>query len=66
MKKLQVFIALSFIFCSAHAQQAGSPAMAAIPGDFADPSVILVDGVYYSVGTSSEWALTSLSLSRPI
>lgn len=27
-----------------------------IPGDFADPSVILVNGVYYAAGTSSEWA----------
>lgn len=26
-----------------------------IPGDFADPSV-LVDGTYYAVGTSLEWA----------
>ena len=29
---------------------------AAIPGDFADPSVIYVDGTYYATGTSSEWA----------
>ncbi|WP_236059857.1 family 43 glycosylhydrolase [Chitinophaga rhizophila] len=27
-----------------------------IPGDFADPSVIKVDSVYYATGTSSEWA----------
>jgi len=27
-----------------------------IPGDFADPSVILVGDTYYACGTSSEWA----------
>jgi beta-xylosidase len=26
-----------------------------IPGDFADPSVIRVDDIYYATGTSSEW-----------
>lgn len=30
--------------------------MPVIPGDFADPSVILVNGIYYAAGTSSEWA----------
>jgi beta-xylosidase len=30
--------------------------LAAIPGDFADPSVITVNGVFYATGTSSEWA----------
>src|SRR5690606_33316068 len=29
---------------------------AAIPGDFADPSIIHVNGTYYATGTSSEWA----------
>ncbi|HLS94893.1 MAG TPA: glycoside hydrolase family 43 protein [Sphingobacterium sp.] len=28
---------------------------AMIPGDFPDPTVILVDGTYFAVGTSSEW-----------
>src|SRR4051812_20456167 len=27
-----------------------------IPGDFADPSVIRKDSLYYASGTSSEWA----------
>lgn len=29
---------------------------AAIPGDFADPSIIRVGKIYFAVGTSSEWA----------
>lgn len=31
-------------------------AQLAIPGDFADPSIIHVKGTYYTVSTSSEWA----------
>lgn len=34
----------------------GEPGVCVIPGDFADPSVILVNGTYYAAGTSSEWA----------
>ncbi|MEO5979262.1 MAG: glycoside hydrolase family 43 protein [Chryseolinea sp.] len=34
----------------------GGPGICVVPGDFADPSVILVNGNYYAAGTSSEWA----------
>lgn len=33
-----------------------SSAQLAIPGDFADPSIIKVNNTYYAAGTSSEWA----------
>ena len=29
---------------------------AAIPGDFADPTIIRIGKTYYAAGTSSEWA----------
>lgn len=36
-----------------HAQHEVGPVIA---GDFADPSIIRVDSIYYATGTSSEWA----------
>ena len=58
MKKLRliiVFLLVSYVAAGQQSVQTKS-GVAVIPGDFADPSVVLVDGVYYAVGTSSEWA----------
>ncbi|MCC8408141.1 family 43 glycosylhydrolase [Mucilaginibacter sp. UR6-1] len=50
-KALMLLFAPLFITATCMAQ---TPA--AIPGDYADPSVIRVGNTYYSVATSSEWA----------
>ncbi|PWV46549.1 family 43 glycosylhydrolase [Chitinophaga sp. S165] len=47
---LSIFCLLN---CAALHAQTGGPVIA---GDFADPSIIRVDSVYYATGTSSEWA----------
>jgi beta-xylosidase len=49
-----IFAAICLLNCAVlHAQTAIGPVIA---GDFADPSIIRVDNVYYATGTSSEWA----------
>ena len=48
MKKIIIAVFAAFYSLNVNAQ--------VIPGDFADPSIIRVDSVYYAAGTSSEWA----------
>jgi beta-xylosidase len=57
---LLITVAALFVFgYGAHAQSSPTKHVSdalVIPGDFADPTVIYVNGIYYSIGTSSEWA----------
>ncbi len=48
-----IFSIFCLLNCAALYAQTGGPVIA---GDFADPSIIRVDSVYYATGTSSEWA----------
>jgi beta-xylosidase len=54
MNKLIAVMLIAFIFQSVNAQLHHSNAF--IAGDFADPSIIKANGMYYATGTSSEWA----------
>lgn len=53
-----LFISFSTSFAQSSAKRELSKTFngVVIPGDFADPSVIYVNGTYYATGTSSEWA----------
>lgn len=53
MKVVRCLLLVAGIICGVISQ---SFTQLVIPGDFADPSVVYVDGTYYAVGTSSEWA----------
>ncbi|WDF70058.1 glycoside hydrolase family 43 protein [Sphingobacterium oryzagri] len=48
--KLVLAITLTLVSTFAFSQP-----KAMLPGDYPDPTVIYADGIYYSIGTSSEW-----------
>lgn len=54
--KLLLFLSVLFLLPFRGFSQETSYRNPVIAGDFPDPTVICVDGIYYAAGTSSEWA----------
>lgn len=52
LKRINMFFLVYFGMCRLLLAQYIN---AVIPGDFADPSIIRKDDIYYAIGTSSEW-----------